>query len=546
MTPLRRGDLELGRVLGKGGQGAVFQVHNLRIDRRWDAVYKEYRPPVLAAADLGALERAVQALGRFAAADAAWLRDNSAWPAGLVQDGGRVSGFLMRAVPRDFCFTPLSLSSATLNRPKPCAFEFLFNDESYMADIGLRVTDHDRLLLLAFVAGSLHRMHRLGIAVGDLSPRNLLFRTGARPACFFIDCDAMRVAGSSVLPPVETPDWELPRGEERATPCGDVYKLGLLAIRLFDRNQISSDPRALEAVSAELGRLARRSLGRDPAQRALPGEWLAALYSAAQSLPIAPVRVSPGSAYAGQTTRSAGAAARVAPRQPTPTPAPQRVGTGPGRARGSRGLRAFGAALYGATVLTGLICVGVGIDHAVRDDHQNSATASAASAASQPYQELVSAPGEDVGPSALPIPPPVVGIVQIDPSLGSDPRASQVAATLDTYFEGLNASTNSQVVYEHDLSGAVNSDNPIQPNAVEWSVSTSTDSQVDLLALTPSGTGPAATAQVAFHTIQTVAHRPFGATDETCTEWNLTYTLAQAPVVGYTILGTQSGNDSGC
>jgi hypothetical protein len=37
------------------------------------------------------------------------------------------------------------------------------------------------------------RLHRLGVVVGDLSPKNLLFSLKPAPSCFLIDCDAMLV-----------------------------------------------------------------------------------------------------------------------------------------------------------------------------------------------------------------------------------------------------------------------------------------------------------------------------------------------------------------
>jgi len=558
MTPLRLADLSLGDVLGRGGQGTVHFVRNLRIDHRWDAVYKQYKPSVLAAADLGALEQVVEALPGFATADAAWLRDNSAWPVALVEEGGRICGFVMRAVPADFFFTPLSLSATTQGKPKLCAFEFLFNDETYMADIGLRVSDHDRLMLLAFLAGSLHRMHRLGIAVGDLSPKNLLFHTGNRPACFFIDCDAMRVAGGSVLPQVETPDWELPRGEELATPRGDVFKLGLLAVRLFDRNQNSRDPGALEAVSADLGDLARRSLEPDPAGRPLPVEWLESLYSVAQSLPTVPVSSAASTAtFTGPPVNAAGAAGAFAPGplQAAALASPQPRGVGSTRSGGNVGLRAFGATLAAAAVLAGLIAGGIGIDHAVRDSRQNSAV-SAGSAPETDSGYTDAAPPVDESPITEPTTelttapastaPAAVGIIQIDQSIAPDPRAAQVATMFNTYFQGINTKNYAQSVAEYDPSGVVNPNDSAQVSSFEQAVSTSSDSQIDLLGVLPSGTGPATTAQLTFQSTQAAGYGPAGNTDETCTNWNLTYTLSQSAAGDYLIMGTQSASDSAC
>src|ERR1019366_7340580 len=126
------------------------------------------------------------------------------------------------------------------------------------------------------------------VVVGDLSPKNLLFSLAPEPGCFIIDCDAMRVRGETVLPQAQTPDWEVPAGEPIATPAADAYKFGLLAIRLFARDQSSSDPAALAALSPELGRLADLSLHDDPARRPGPGAWVPALDAAAAAASAAP------------------------------------------------------------------------------------------------------------------------------------------------------------------------------------------------------------------------------------------------------------------
>jgi hypothetical protein len=75
-------------------------------------------------------------------------------------------------------------------------------------------------------------LHKHGVCVGDISPKNLLFALIPHPAVYFIDCDAMRIDGVSVLRQVETPGWQVPAGEELATVYSDTYKLGLLALRL--------------------------------------------------------------------------------------------------------------------------------------------------------------------------------------------------------------------------------------------------------------------------------------------------------------------------
>ncbi|MGC4807034.1 lipopolysaccharide kinase InaA family protein [Micromonospora sp. DT233] len=268
----------LGRLtqIGKGGQGRVHTTDAVRINREWPVVFKEYEPSVLAQLDVGQLRRMVAFVPQLDAETGRWLCERAAWPAALVTRGPAVCGFLMRRIPEDFEFAP----SGAVRRP--AGFQFLLNPDDYLARIAVPIDDEGRLRLLADLAGTLTRLHRLGVVVGDLSPNNLLFHLGDQPRCFFIDCDAMRLRGGSVLDQTETPDWEVPRagGEPLATPATDAYKFGLLAVRLFARDQSSRDPSVLSAVSTELAQLARRSLAVDPADRPSPAEWMAALAAA--------------------------------------------------------------------------------------------------------------------------------------------------------------------------------------------------------------------------------------------------------------------------
>jgi hypothetical protein len=107
-----------------------------------------------------------------------------------------------------------------------------------------------------------------------------LFRLVPAPSCFLIDCDAMRVGDASVLPQVQTPDWEVPPGEPTATPKADAYKFALLAIRLFAGDQSSRDPAALARLSPALGALAADSLNLERSRRPSIADWKPALAEA--------------------------------------------------------------------------------------------------------------------------------------------------------------------------------------------------------------------------------------------------------------------------
>ncbi|NUR25029.1 MAG: hypothetical protein HOV83_04130, partial [Catenulispora sp.] len=291
------GKLALGGELGRGGQGTVFAVTNRRINEAvnggWDVVYKEYNAATLAHLQADALRDMVDLLEDLDSDDRRWLCEKSAWPIAVVEKSGQVCGFLMRAVPDRFRFSMRSLAGTAPPRRVLANLEFLLNDDAYIAGVGLAVSTRDRLELLADLSAGLDRLHGLGVAVGDLSPKNLLFTTTPPPEFFIIDCDAMRLHGASALPQVETPDWQTPAGEEKATRASDVYKFGLLAVRLTAGDQTTTDATRLAAIGGDLGVLGRSSLDADPAQRPTTADWTTELASAAPSAPSTPPAPTP-------------------------------------------------------------------------------------------------------------------------------------------------------------------------------------------------------------------------------------------------------------
>ncbi|MFI5704619.1 DUF4189 domain-containing protein [Streptomyces xanthochromogenes] len=333
--PVDYGTLTIQRQLGQGGQGTVHQVANKKINEAdnggWDVVYKEYSADVLSQLDTAALEAAVALIGEPGFTDGKWLCDKTAWPAAVVQRHGRACGFLMRTVPDRFYFTLRSLNGSAPGTRRLANLEYLLNGDSYVAGIGLVISDRERLGLLADLATTLARLHRIGITVGDLSPKNLLFTTAPRPECFLIDCDAARLRGVTVLPQAETPDWQLPAGEEKATRPGDVYKFTLLAIRLFARHQTATDPTALAGVGSALADLARAGLDPDPSRRPTPAQWAEQLAATARTASTAPAVASPA-----QAPPAGGAGQRSPGRRPAPVGTGPRPGRPTGRAAGTR------------------------------------------------------------------------------------------------------------------------------------------------------------------------------------------------------------------
>lgn len=305
MTAVDYHQLALGPGLGQGARGTVFAVYNAKVHQQFDAVYKEYQPDVLSGVDFDALDAMTGLVPGSLGDEGRWLCERTAWPAGLVQRDGQHTGYLMRIVPGAFrlgeqpgragAATATSLSpSAPVSPAAPptvpaggshlATFEYLFDGHASVASGAPPLGMHDRLLLLADLAVTLDRLHRLGIAVGNLSPRNLLFAAHPAPHCFIIGCDTMRLDGRSALPQSEEDEWRIPAGEELATPTSDAYKFGLMAIRLVTGDRRSFDTSAPASLDPTLGTLASSAIRQDPAARPAPGEWVGVLNSAAASI----------------------------------------------------------------------------------------------------------------------------------------------------------------------------------------------------------------------------------------------------------------------
>ena len=102
----------------------------------------------------------------------------------------------MPAIPEEFFIalaTVKGVSSSTAE------FQHLLNHASVLAARDITLDDAQRYSLLREVASGLAFVHKHGVCVGDISPKNLLFSLSPHEAVYFIDCDAMRINGVSAL-----------------------------------------------------------------------------------------------------------------------------------------------------------------------------------------------------------------------------------------------------------------------------------------------------------------------------------------------------------
>ncbi|OBB17045.1 hypothetical protein A5761_11370 [Mycolicibacterium setense] len=260
---------ELTRI-NRGGQGIVYDAPSVATNFTGAMVYKEYTHQSLQTIDVDVLDAMPAFLESLSASEGERLISTAAWPCATVQAHGALTGFVMPKLSPDFF---ISLNTAKGPGPSLAEMQHLLNPPEFLAKLGIAITDEQRCRLLRETASALVFLHANGICVGDLSPKNLLFRLDP-PAVHFIDCDAMRVNGRSALPQADTPAWWTPDGEEKATPQSDTYKLGLLALRLFAGEQHLKDPTSLPDTTPRLLRqLITETLTRPAPKRPAPLAW---------------------------------------------------------------------------------------------------------------------------------------------------------------------------------------------------------------------------------------------------------------------------------
>lgn len=379
----------LGRLIpiGGGGQGTVYRAPGFVPTAggvRLPVVFKEYTKPFQKQLDAGALADLVDLRDGMPAADRKRLVGRTAFPLHRVVDGGSICGFTMIEVPGRFFheMTFLRGPERTLGE-----VQHLLQTDPILGDRGLPVDDRLRLGFLLDVAETLELFHKRGLVVGDFSAKNLLFRLD-RPGCFFLDCDAMVVRGRSALPQAETPGWEVQAGEKTGTLASDLYKLALLAIRLFAGDQIERNPARAPQLPSSLRRLATAGVSAAPSSRPDAARWCEgigkALVNAPKTARRAPATPSvPRVPFVPTPTRISPPTPTAPPPVPPPAPRPvvpagpptvPVVAPSPAPRGGGLGKAVAVVAICGALVATVVVLI------SATTGHQTSTTGTSSSA----------------------------------------------------------------------------------------------------------------------------------------------------------------------
>jgi hypothetical protein len=264
----------IGTLIGKGGQGRVYLVPDVRLpDVPGPLVYKEYDPGQ-------GPGQGLQPLVRFRGGLDPATRDRldacTAWPVRVVEDDVRVRGILMRLIPPSFMQTR-TLPGTGARQTGPREVQNLMVPPARALLVGMPAADpKQRLLVCRDLAAALYLLHKHEFVYGDLNARNEVFRLGERPSVLLVDCDAVRKRGSAaVVAQLAAPDWDAP--ERWPTFFTDRYKFGLFVLRcLGSGDQVSTtrDPaRADAALDPEGRQLLRRALTGPPTDRPDLREW---------------------------------------------------------------------------------------------------------------------------------------------------------------------------------------------------------------------------------------------------------------------------------
>lgn len=265
--------------ISQGGQGVVYSAPSVKVSFAKSMVYKEYKKATLASLDVQALRAMPDFLESLPYRDGARLIELAAWPCRIVEAGGIITGFVMPSIPERFFCDFWTVNSVVPSRVV-AEFQHLLNDPKVIAARlgGEGISDYQRYEVLRELILGLDFLHQHNVCVGDISPKNVLFSLGPDPGVHFIDCDAMRVDGVSPSDQVETPGWEVPAGEEKATAYSDRFKLGLLALRLLVGDQSVRDPARLPpSVPPRLASVVADTLNGAPGTRPDLGVWKAAV-----------------------------------------------------------------------------------------------------------------------------------------------------------------------------------------------------------------------------------------------------------------------------
>lgn len=269
-------DLSLGRKLGDGAQGIVYEVASHKgVQFPFPVVYKEFKTNVSISPIL--LDNLILFRDSLEDKKRAFLDDRTTWPLASVKKAVATSGYLMRRIPGKFF---VDFSSPSGQKSTICEIQLLKKSEkTFLADHGFAVTPAERIRLSYELARIYNFLHSHGFIYGDLNWCNALWSLSGGGIVALLDCDGIRKKGNSApSEQMHSPHWTPPGKKNVQSIETDCYKLALAILRMlspglngqFQGSQESHFQIASVIASDDLIRLLRLALDSNTAREKIP------------------------------------------------------------------------------------------------------------------------------------------------------------------------------------------------------------------------------------------------------------------------------------
>ncbi len=275
-------DLDRGKQLGIGGQGAVYELvaSGNQVAKYWATPLshtpREFEELVHKRADIDSV-----------------ISDypiHLCWPDSPIRNGETLIGYTMPMIAERFYF---EMRIGPVTKTKLRELQHAIPRHPAANPYPFIVEDDDRIELVYLTGLFLEAMHRNDIAYGDFSWMNFTFSVDPVEICV-LDFDSSRIQGSLHFArdlPLHSPDWEDPQLHAPfvARPDSDRYKFALFAYRMLVAKDLSStidcariSDWMIDSTTRTMGDLWSRSLG-EGGTRPQISEWLWCLKRMRQS-----------------------------------------------------------------------------------------------------------------------------------------------------------------------------------------------------------------------------------------------------------------------
>lgn len=247
------GDVEVGRLLGEGGEARVYEAEYAGGDPELGAT-RTFAAKVFTGSRANrSLIAAVNTLASLRPALRSRDKDISSRlnvPLRVLADADELVGYLLPMLGPQFMRTGARFAAED---GAPRVAERLFLGREMATSVGLcYATLTHRLTVCLQLAQAFELVHGLGYVYGDLSGRNVLYSLWPSVEVVLLDCESLRPTGSAASnPQMTTPGWTQP-GRLALSQVTDQAKVSTFMLRTLSPGvgaDRANDPSRLRGAS---------------------------------------------------------------------------------------------------------------------------------------------------------------------------------------------------------------------------------------------------------------------------------------------------------